>query len=99
LTTSAINQAFKVLNEIDVEKLTQPELQEKFQMVNDYLAFIEKNANYTGNHTDAAAIQSFEVANKLANSAKLGKFFTKFPMIDLFVKRALSLRGEDVPTE
>lgn len=99
LTTSAVNQAFKVLNEIDVEKLTQPELQEKFKMVNDYLSFIEKNANYTGNHTDAAALQSFETAKKLVSSAKLGKFFTKFPMVDLFVKRALSIRWEDVPDE
>lgn len=99
LTTSAVNQAFKVLNDIDVQKLTQQELQDKVQLVNDYLSFIEKNANYTGNHTDAASLQSFETAKKLVESAKLGKFISKMPMLELFVKRALSLRWEDVPEE
>lgn len=60
--------------------------------MNDYLSFIEKNANYTGNHTDAASLQSFETAKKLVESAKLGKFISKMPMLELFVKRALSLR-------
>lgn len=103
MTTSAINQAFKALEitKADIGKVSPTVIKEKLQNINDYLAFLEKSGNYTGNHTDAAALKTFAVGSSLASIADakiLGeKILSPYPVIIHFLKRALSVRGEDVP--
>jgi len=103
LTTSAINQAFQALEiaKADIGKISPTEIKAKLQNINDYLVFLEKSWNYTGNHTDAAALKTFSVGNTLASIADakvLGeKILAPYPMIASFLHRALSVRGEDVP--
>jgi len=99
LTTSAIKAGFEALGTIDSKKMTADEINKKLSEVNAYLTFIDKNSNYTGNHTNAAALETFKIAKSLVDANKLGKFIdgTKFPMLWTYVKNALDLRWEDVP--
>lgn len=99
LTTSAIKAWFDALGTIDSKKMTADEINKKLSEVNAYLTFIDKNSNYTGNHTNAAALETFKIAKSLVDANKLGKFidWSKFPMLWTYVKNALDLRGEDVP--
>ncbi len=79
--------------------MTSDEINKKLSEVNAYLTFIDKNSNYTGNHTDSAALETYKIAKSLVDANKLGKFIdgTKFPMLWTYVKNALDLRGEDIP--
>lgn len=67
--------------------------------VNGYLDFMQKNGNYTGNHTNAAALQVFPIAQKLLASAQIGKMIDpkKYPVFFDFLLTALDLRGEATP--
>ena len=99
LTTSAVNAAFKILGTIDPKTSTQKEIQDAMGKVNGYLDFMQKNGNYTGNHTNAAAIQVFPIAQKILESAKFGKLIDpkRYPVFFDFLLTALDLRGEATP--
>lgn len=98
LTTSAINQAFQALNAINPKTATKQEMQDAVAKVEAYLSFLDKNANYTGNHIDAAALKSFESAKKFIEWFDLKKLGTlSIPVTMEYITKALSLRWEDVP--
>lgn len=85
----------------DIGKISPTELKTKLDNINSYLTFLEKSGNYTGNHTDAAALKTFAISNaiaEIADSKILGdKILSPYPVIKEFLRRALSVRGEDVP--
>ncbi len=106
LTTSAMNQAFKAMEILgsQVAGMSETQVKDKLGTINKYLEFLSKNSNYTGNHLDAASLNTFDMMSAFEAIAKAWKLkdalITKtFPYIKEYIVRWLGVRGEDVPTD
>lgn len=93
LTTSAINAAFKAFETVasEVPTMSKDQINEKLKKIDTYLQFLSKNANYTGNHLDAAALQTFDMnsfLSKIADSKILTDKITEtYPFIREYLLR------------
>lgn len=94
LTTSAMNQAFKAMEILgsQVAGMSETQVKEKLGTINKYLEFLSKNSNYTGNHMDAASLNTFDMMTAFEAIAKAGKLkdtliTQAFPYIKEYIVR------------